>query len=92
MIMQSVRTAVIRASAGVARKTGNTVHARIKTAKREKSIINQVTSAGAGLKGVPIGKGVSVSISIVEYVFPEVKKCIGKRVRVLKWWYWSPVQ
>ncbi|MEI8331252.1 MAG: hypothetical protein WCF90_06345 [Methanomicrobiales archaeon] len=32
--------------------TGNTVNAKINTIRKAKSIINQVTSAGAGLSGV----------------------------------------
>ena len=53
--VHNMNSAAINAS-GDERITGNTVHARINTIRKAKSIINQVTSAGAGLNGVLRGK------------------------------------
>jgi hypothetical protein len=44
--------AVLSASTSDERRTGNTVHARMRTTMSVKSIINQVISAGEGLNGV----------------------------------------
>jgi hypothetical protein len=82
---------MISTSPGDERSTGTTVHARIKTINRAKLTINQVTIAGAGLNGILRGKWVSGAIQYQMCIsFTAMKKTYRKKIKGLKWLYWSP--